>query len=700
MGQPVRYLICQDSEQVEAAKAIAGSVYSVVSLEQAKNGHLAEISGNPIVLWPERDQINAARAWGRELAVFGEVKLIALDKGFCPTPQEMVDTGWNYDQFIRWVTGKEEHSTNIVELVEANIAEQNSDSPDAALPSSEADSARNGSAAPPDASPASSLLGSGESEPFEEIPLEAYSEAVAPLSAEAAYIPYASVENAQGAAEWPEPLDLTRALYRGRPLPINLIPAPLQPFVADNAARLGVNPGPVWFGVLGALAGLSNDSLRLQVKQKDDWKVHPAVWCLVVGGPSSGKSPALEVGMRWVQKKDAEKVVENMKKMDDYDHAMKGYEAECAQAIKNKMPRPEKPEMPVLTEYWLNNGTREGAVRMLQHSRKFCYYLDEASAFLTALDRYAAGGKGSGDREFWLSTWNSGPSKTSLASRTISIPNASAALVGGSTPSAMRSAAGGKLQSDGLLARFLICMIPDKAAGDDTAPDQQAAAVYDRVLSNLIDMRHAATLKLSPDAASIYAEFCDELTARIRAEDSDDLCSALGKWYGLWGRLALIYHLTECAAHAHMPLDGELIGPEIAAQVTAFLKWQIPHQQQFHYEVMSNKAARKFAQLIANYILSKDDLAVLNFRDHVSRPHYKQVEGLKPWEIREGINCLINAAWITPQSSKLNVYGVPYSYDINPRIASMFHEQREHEKDRRAMTRAELQAMRDPEGED
>jgi hypothetical protein len=399
--------------------------------------------------------------------------------------------------------------------------------------------------------------------------------------------------------------------------------------------------------------------------------------------------------MRWVQRKDAEKVIQNMKLMDDFDHVMKQYEADCAIAIKERKGRPEKPEMPTLIEYWLNNGTREGAVRMLQHSRKFCYYLDEASAFITALDRYAAGGKGSGDREFWLSTWNSGPSKTSLAARTISIPNASAALCGGTTPSAMRSAAGGKLQSDGLLARFLICCIPDKQEGADTVPDAAAIAMYDRVLSNLIEMRHSATLKLSPDAASIYKEFSEDLTRRIRAADSDEIGASLGKWYGTWGRLACIYALTECAAHGQVPTDGHLISASIAAQVTAFMRWQIGHQQQFWYEIMSNKVGRKFAQTIAKYILANEELDTLNFRDHVSRPHHKAMESLRPWELKESINTLISAAWITPQGLKTNTYGVPSSYDINPRLRTMFEQEREIEKERRAIVREELQAMRD-----
>lgn len=685
----VLYLICTDAAQVEHAAKIWGKNYTCISREQAMNGMAAELADKKIVIWPTPEHVTREHRWATELAAFSpEVKLIHTELGSDIPFSVMVTIPWTAEDAFNWLTGKQDEYERI-ELIEA-IADTpiNAGARLSGPPFGDTDAAGLPSSALDADAPAPLSEETGDWTALEAPPSDDH-----PGLAGRAYIPH---ETAAGFAAWPEPLDLTKSLYRGLPMPLSLVPVPLQPFVGDNAHRLGTGYGPVWFGVQGALAGMCSDALRLQVKQHDTWTVHPSVWGMVIGSASSGKTPALEVGMRWVQRKDAGKVIENMRKQDDYDHLYKQYEAACAIAVREKLPRPEKPEMPVLTEYWLNNGTREGAVRMLQHSRKFCYYLDEASAFITALDRYAAGGKGSGDREFWLSTWNSGPSKTSLANRTISIPNCSAALVGGTTPTSMRNAAGGKLQSDGLLARFLICNIPDKLSGDDTTPDAAAIGVYDRVLSNLIDMKHSATLKLSAGAAEIYREFCDDLTKRIRSEDNDELTASLGKWYGTWGRLALIYHLTECAAHGQAPIDGHTIPASIAAHVTAFMRWQIGHQQQFWFETMSNKVGRKFAQLIARYILANEELTVLNFRDHVSRPNHKALESLRPWEIKEAVNTLINAAWLTPIGMKTNTYGVPNSYDINPRIKSMFDDEREQEKERRAISREALQAMREP----
>lgn len=699
-----RYLICQDSAQCEAAAAIVGAVYSVVSLDQAKNGHLAEISGNPIVLWPSRDTISAARAWGRELAVFGEVKIIATDKGFCPTATEMQDQGWNYEQFIGWVTGKEDHSINIVEVLTATIDAQNSDSPKPGFVplDRQADPAMDGSLdAHTGNLPASALDGSGESEPpFDMPPPEAYQEASEgrsdPLSADQAYTPYVSHEAAVGAAEWPEPLDLTKALYRGLPMPENVVPASLRAFIADAAARLGTEPAPVLFGALGAIAGVCSDSIRLQVKQNDSWAVHPSIWPICIGAPSTGKSPAIELSMRFIQQIDAAAVVKNAEKMKNFKHHHDIWEDECAAARKNKAALPQgEPELPTLREYWMDSGTKEGAVRMLQYSRKILRYTDEISSFLTTMDRYAAGGKGSGDREFWLSCYNGGNTKVTLASKTVSIENASVVVVGGTTPSSMRSAAGNKLQSDGLLARMLVCMVhQEKTIGDDTVPDADAIGQYNKILGNLIDIEHSATLRLCADAAAIYREFCEWLTMRMRGEDNAQLAGALGKWFGTWPRLALIFTMTELAAHGQAPTDGMQVSAAIAKQVSDFLRWNLTHQQEFYHEVMSLKAGRSFAQIISKYILANEAIETLNYRDHIARPHWGAIENLKPWEIKEAINTLVNAAWLNPVGFKTNAMGVAASFEVNPKIRSMFNTQREQEKERRAIVRDELQAMR------
>lgn len=738
-----QFLICSDDEQLAAGLTVFGERRKGLTRYQASNGSRSELDGADVLIWgtATSQDVERDRALAMSLAVDAlRVRLfdMTISGMQLASPVDAVKAGWSYLALSEFA----ETLKCILTIPKPPAQEQE-------LESTNGETGAGGSQ-PVDASnaiPAQERLGNvgrisaarpvspssnvGSADPsFLRVSNERSDDAGLPFPAppEPAPLPpelpdwtregpegediapsapfhpgragraYAEAETAPGGPEaWPDPVDLTKSLYHGLPMPITLVPAPLQPFVEDHRRRLGTPAGPVWFGIMGAISGLASDNIRLQPKQRDtDWTVHPVVWPLVIGGPSSGKSPAIEIGMRWVQKKDAEAVLENTRKLKEHEHLTNIYADECAVARKNKMPLPPfGHDEPTLREYWVSRGTTEGVTRLLLHSPKVVWYSQEFSSIVNGLDRYAPSGKGSGDREFAIQLYDGGPTKNTLAGKTVSIRNGSAVLAGGTTPSAMISCAGGKLQRDGLLARMLFCMVPDAmVAGEDTVPDADAAAVYNTVLDNLLGMTHAATIMLSPEAAAIYRDFCEALHLKIKSEDSEYLTGTLGKWPGAWGRLALIYWLTDCAAYGQIPVDGDRIPGPIAKQATDFLWWQLTHQRQFWYEIMADKSGRKFSQTIARYILANPELTTLNFRTHIARPHHEAIEKLKPWEIKDAINTLIAAAWISPQGLKINSHGVPASFDINPRLGHMFTEEREDELMRRAIRREALQAMR------
>lgn len=512
-----------------------------------------------------------------------------------------------------------------------------------------------------------------------------------PLTAAEAHQPYREAQNPD-----PEPVDLTKSVYHGIPLPLAYVPACLKPLLSDFQARTGIAHGPAFLGFLAGLATFANDFIRLQPKQLDHtWTVRPVVWVFAIGGSSSGKTPALETGMEIVRRKDTAAVVENTRKRKDYEHLLDQYADECAVARKGKLPRPEEPPPPLLREFWIQRGTVEGIVRTLEYSPKVIQYMNEGSGIISGMDRYAPGGKGSGDREFYLQLWDGGPGKNTLAGKTVTLNNASAVICGGSTPGAMRNSCAGKLQNDGFLQRTLLCMVPDQIKGADTVPDAAALAMYERVIDGLLDMATPATLLLSPDAQQVYNEFCDQLRELIAHEENESLSAHIGKWYGLAPRLMLLYHLAECASHGQLVGDGQRVSVDIARQVCALLmEWQLSHLRQFWHELMSEKTGRKFAQIIARYILAHPELSKINFRNHISNPHWTQFDKLKPWEIKEACNTLTSAGWWTPEEGRTNSYGVASNYRVNPKLAGMFEDEREDELARRAADVLEIRERR------
>lgn len=498
------------------------------------------------------------------------------------------------------------------------------------------------------------------------------------------------------AAAWPEPIDLSKGVFRGAALPLEFVPDCVRPLIADYTRRTGFDAGGYFLGFIAALSTLANDYIRLQPKQNDHtWTVRPVVWPFAVGGSSSGKTPALEAGMRFIQDKDTQAVTENAKKRKDHEFRLEQYADDCAVARKNKAPRPEEPEPPVLREFWVQRGTTEGVTRLLQDSPKVIWYMGEGSGLINGWDRYAAGGKGSGDREFVLMLWDGGAGKNTLAGKTMSIRNASAVLCGGSTPQAMRNACAGKLQADGFLQRTLLAMVPDEVAGQDSAPNDAAIAAYSVILDRMLDMSMPVTLKLSQDAQAIYNEFCDRVREIIRSSENESYTAHLGKWFGVAPRLMLIYHLAELASRNQMPADGQRVGAPIAHQVCRLLlDWQLTHIQEFWFELMADKAGKAFSRTVARYILANPTLQQLNFRTHISRPHWRAFEALKPWEIKDALNTLVNGAWLTPVGSRTNSYGLAMAYDVNPLLKDRFADWRAQEQDRRVSVRDELR--RDP----
>lgn len=729
-----RFLVVSNDWQseVEPAQKLVGDVYTVVTLADAKNGLLRSLQGKQAILWPSATLQSQEFMREFSLELIGHCKQVKfLDSSSLPmfTPSYMIEGDWTWETFkdfaaplLHEISEGDDCAPSPAGIVAApsvpNSAAQTQVSPD--LPPDSQDRAASASPDSPvgmeaseRAEPISTLVKLVRDKgpefytsapEFEPVPYGSPDEppqwaqefappdAVRQLTASEAYIGYIEPENA-----WPEPLDLSDQLYVAAPLDLALIPASLRPIVGDFSKRTGIDPAPAFFGFLGAIAGVSSDTIKLQPKQKDTrWRVHPTLWPIAIGGSSSGKSPAIEEGMQFVIAKDRALVTENAKKRKDYQHSLDMYADDCAIARKNKAARPEEPPPPILREYWVNRGTTEGITRHLEHSPKAMVYIDEVSTVINAMDRYAAGGKGSGDREFWLMLWNGGPAKNSLAGKTITIDNASAVICGGTTPTAMRQAAGNKLQSDGFLQRTLLCMVPNKRNGTDSEPDNSAYAQYDAMLDYIINMPGNATLKFSHEAQEVYNKFCEEIDRRIQVEDNEPLQAHLGKWAGLFPRIALVYSIIEAAHNKQWLKDGHTVSADIGEQVRSFLMdFQMSHICYFWNELMSDKGSRRFSQTITRYIIANPQLKDLNFRDHIARPHWREMEQLKPWELKDAINTLITAAWIVPNGSKNNSHGVPSSYQINPRIEGMFTEERSREVEMRMVKRDELQRLRD-----
>ncbi|MEI6161885.1 MAG: DUF3987 domain-containing protein, partial [Roseococcus sp.] len=210
---------------------------------------------------------------------------------------------------------------------------------------------------------------------------------------------------------WPEPIDfLADAEMTGAPelRPEHLPPA-IAPFVADTAARMGVDPATVALAALVTLSSVAHETWRLQPKQIDDtWREGARIWGAIVGDPSILKTPVIQAATRPIDNID-------ILARGRHELAMAAHRAEMAALKADNAPAGSGPPPPRLDRYLVENSTVEALTEVLRDDPeakqrvpmgKVLIRQDEMSEWLANMDRYRAGGRGGSDRGAYLRLYN------------------------------------------------------------------------------------------------------------------------------------------------------------------------------------------------------------------------------------------------------------------------------------------------------
>ena len=499
--------------------------------------------------------------------------------------------------------------------------------------------------------------------------------------------------------EWPEPSDIFEQSH-AEPFPNGILPDWLDDFVSDVAARQGTAAAYTAVGVVPALAAAADDSWRVQPKQKDhSWTVRPCLWSFVVGGSSSGKSPGIEAAFKALETLDMERRIEVVQKDKDFARAMKVYaeqEKDYLQKAKKdasvifEVPEPQREPDKVLMFSDINIPAAGEFLK--NHPRGMCVYVKELSSWVGNMDAYT---KGSGERGYWLSSFDGGPQVVKRIGRgEIVVPNFSACVSGGITPAALRAALGkGQLNSDGLLQRALIGLgNGTQTAGEDRAPDVAASSAYTRVLGTLLDWDAdlGRVLKFSPDATDAYLEYLGELRETIRMSDfADGHLSHLGKFAGMIPRLALTLYLAD-RAHTHkFPDYSAHIELSVMESAIAFFRWQESHIRAFWTEVISPSGVSMQAQKIALWIIGKGDEILRNA--DIQNSLGSTWDDASVADRLKIISTLTDAGFIQSIHNGRKFSGVlPVAHRINPRVFEKFAHMIGPERERREAFKAFL----------
>jgi hypothetical protein len=360
----------------------------------------------------------------------------------------------------------------------------------------------------------------------------------------------------------PTETDLGQFLQPYFQFPTKSMPQVLQGVITEGAEVLSCPPDYVGVSLLTVLAGCIGRSHR--IKLNDSWYESTALWTVLIGKPSSVKSPILKLITQPVYNQE---VLWNCRYEDDLKDYLKAKSVhekaylEWKRDKQTKADPPEEPKPPIMKRIIVSNCTVEALVPLMRDNPKgLLLLMDEIGGLFGSFNKYNSG---SDDTEFYLQTWSGGTFKVDRKKDGIVvIRDLYLSLCGGIQPDRFLALLGGKNQDNGMAARILPCYPnPVKAKFSCRGIDP---TVMDRVSQLFQDLIHLqlqvqedwrgengitealvpVTLSLTPSGLIAFNRVFDRLVNLEYQYPLDKSMDGLyGKMRGYFARLALVLHL-------------------------------------------------------------------------------------------------------------------------------------------------------------
>ncbi len=428
------------------------------------------------------------------------------------------------------------------------------------------------------------------------------------------------------------PIDLWNTI--GAPsYPQGLLPKVIDDFAIVMAERYGASASGLAMSALTVMAAAIPDHVKLQPKVHDpSWLESARIWTVLVGDPSTKKSPILSAAVSPLAQIDAS-MVRNWKVSHDLWSALP------------KEERANRPE-PIQERLRIEDTTVEAAQEVLKGSKNgiLCVQ-DELSGWFGAMEKYGSGKGAALDRSFWLRAFNGGEYCLNRIGRgTTLIDNCSISLLGGIQPEPIRKVASSAVD-DGLLQRMFPIMLNYSGVGLD-AERPPAQDVYNFTVMMLNHVKtNGKPLRFDEDAQLLWRQRERRHNELMAAElVSKKFASHIGKYDGLFARLCIVWHAVESV---NVSMRDGILPPivpyETAERVAQFMeKFLMPHAACF-YSMLGLSDDFDRVKALAEHILAKK-LVEVTIRD-VQRAT-RQLRGLKKHEILPVLQQLVALNWL------------------------------------------------------
>ena len=418
----------------------------------------------------------------------------------------------------------------------------------------------------------------------------------------------------------------------------------------------------------------------------DGWREPPAMFIGLVGRPSSGKSPGLDVSTNLLAQLETELNTDWADRCRTHKRDLAAakerramWELDVKLAIKNKQPPPdmptdaEDPEPPQRRRLFSTDPTVDKAVR-LGHAnpRGVLLVRDELAGWIGGMDRYLHG-NGS-DRAFWLQAYGGRHwtrDRIKDGEREITVPHLLWGVCGGIQPDRIASQllAG---DDDGLAARFLYSWpVPVPPRRPTGVPDHTLALAALRRLVELPWQPPEPVILPFTDSAAAALQALREEIAALESSAAGMFLSWLGKLPGFCLRVAvIIQHLAWCWDDPPPPPPNEIEEWAVAAAADFLEQYAIPMARRVFGEAALPQAERD-ARIIARWLVRQNPLpGIVNARDLRRTADGPGIRD--PDRMNAALEELTDAGWILSAPTRAAGYGRQrLDWAVNPALAKM-----------------------------
>lgn len=407
------------------------------------------------------------------------------------------------------------------------------------------------------------------------------------------------------------------------PFPMDVLPGKIAAYCRMVATETGGDPSAVAMTVLTYASGAIDKSFRIAMKATPGnfWFEPPRLWVMLVGDPSSMKTPILRaVGrpLAAIERRLQERAAA----------------AKAAWIREGKdAGEPEPPDAPYLTA---DVTTVQAVAKLMStHNRGVLIKPDELSGWLTSMDQW---NKSAGpDKAFWLKCYNGAEFRSdTIGKGSMFVENLCVSIIGGIQPKSL-----GRLEdlsADGLMQRFVPVMIEQGRMPAD-ANDAIAHLAWEQMTERLWQLA-PANINIDPETSNIFLEFSgfmlEEQKSNIHSDAYKQFC---GKLRGLIGSISLILHLMD-------GVEFNRVSARTALRARLIIEdFIIPHAQIFYKENFGglSDAVKPFAA----YILTSDKARYTgrDFSQNISR-----ARGLGTKEMAQALSPLVNGGWLVEEA--------------------------------------------------